>query len=393
MADENKVAQHPVAAGAVSTPEVKTVVSTDSKVIDKAISEGGEIEDVSLVEEATVVKKEKTDEAPTKAATGPKMEVVDNKVVITVGPKEAPKETPKVGTVLPGAKLAAAKPEVKKEAPKRLLPHLEMPEEYPLKQRLNILFYGDPGVGKTILAGTAQDVPEMRQVINIDAEGGHKVLAYRGDIPRFKIKSYRELAAVYEWVRAHCYHRSLGNMQRVAELEALARGLDAPPEKPMMINTVILDSMTEIQKYCMYQILGLDPSTQKLDYEPASAEIQEWGTSYEMIQVLIRNFRDLDVNVIACAAADNVQDDRKRLIYSPMLPGKLSKGIMYFFDHIGYYWAFTAESGEVIRRVYFQPGITYRAKNRFKDLKGTYIEAPTMQGIYELEQLPPINKP
>ncbi len=41
---------------------------------------------------------------------------------------------------------------------------------------LKLLVYGQPGSGKTYLAGTATKVPELSPVLFIDVEGGTKTL-------------------------------------------------------------------------------------------------------------------------------------------------------------------------------------------------------------------------
>ena len=59
--------------------------------------------------------------------------------------------------------------------------------------KMNILIYGDPGAGKTYLAGTAQDVPNMADVHVFNVDGGIMTLASRGDIRATDIHSVDDL--------------------------------------------------------------------------------------------------------------------------------------------------------------------------------------------------------
>ena len=59
--------------------------------------------------------------------------------------------------------------------------------------KLNVLIYGDPGSGKTHLAGTAQDVEEMKNVHFFNIDGGLMTLASRGDISATDIHSVEDL--------------------------------------------------------------------------------------------------------------------------------------------------------------------------------------------------------
>jgi len=158
----------------------------------------------------------------------------------------------------------------------------------------NILIYGKFGTGKTYLAGTAALVPEMRDVLYISLEGGEKTLkeisrmckAQNIDPKRIMVipvTSYKQYSYVYEFLKIHLKARDDNDEDTLRKLEAQVKNLSMDirkdPEKlkaaipkPLKFQTVITDSLTEAQKYCMYQILGIDPLRQKIDAEPDSAE-------------------------------------------------------------------------------------------------------------------------
>lgn len=303
---------------------------------------------------------------------------------------------------------------------------------------MNVLIYGAYGDGKTHLAGTAALVPEMRDILYISLEGGEKTLreimrlckANNVDpstVMVMPIQTYRQFAQMYETLKHHVQFRDSNNIQGLRSIEAQLRGvelleklgwqpkstepagvikemteailaLSKNQEKlaelipnPKKFRTVIIDSLTEAQKYCMYQILGIDPLKQKLDVEPDSAEWKDWGSSREMIQFLVRRFRDLDIHTILVAAVDEEQDAKKRIYYEPMLPGKLSKDVRGLVDIVGYIRKVPMDGGtKVVRRLYLEGGdyggVNIAAKHRFgSKLKTQYIDDPTMQTLFDLD--------
>lgn len=263
----------------------------------------------------------------------------------------------------------------------------------------NILLYGDFGVGKTFLAATAVLVPEMCDILYISLEGGEKTLkeiirlckASGVDPNRIMVipvQSYQQYAYVYEFMKIHVQARDKGDIETLRKLEAQVRGI-APEaiETPRQFRTVITDSLTEAQKYCMYQILGINPMNQKIDAEPDQAQFQDWGKSREMIQFLIRRFRDLPVHTILICGQDIEQDVRKQFHYDPMLPGKLSNDVRGLVDTVGYLTSIPQEGGTVIRRLFlvggFFGGAHIAAKNRYgSKLKGSWIDNPDMKTLY-----------
>ncbi len=56
-----------------------------------------------------------------------------------------------------------------------------------------ILLYGDPSSGKTHFIGTAQDVPELRDVLLVDIDGGGSTLFSRGDISSVEMKTTKSV--------------------------------------------------------------------------------------------------------------------------------------------------------------------------------------------------------
>lgn len=303
---------------------------------------------------------------------------------------------------------------------------------------MNVLIYGAFGDGKTHLAGTAALVPEMCDVLYISLEGGEKTLreimrlcvANQVDpkvVMVMPIQTYRQFAQIYETLKLHVQYRDSNNIAGLRSIEAQLRGVElleklgwqpkeVEPAKviaemsqailtlsknaeklaelipvPRKFRTVIIDSLTEAQKYCMYQILGIDPLKQKLDVEPDSAEWKDWGSSREMIQFLVRRFRDLDIHTIMVSAVDEEQDAKKRIYYEPMLPGKLSKDVRGLVDIVGYIRKVPMDGGaRVVRRLYLEGGdyggVNIAAKHRFgSKLKTQWLDDASMKTLYDLD--------
>jgi len=274
-----------------------------------------------------------------------------------------------------------ASPQTKSPGFKITFPHEE-------KKYIKMLIYGDFGTGKTHLCGTAQDVKEMQNVLNIDAEGGNKVLANRGDIPSIRVKKFSELSDIFEYLRAHCMFRDTNNVEMLKASEAYFRGVDVKEiNKPRIYNTVMIDSISEVARYCMYDLLGIDTDTIKLDAQLAQPEYKEWNALMEKIRLLIRKFRDLPMHTFFVASRQWDKDEQNRQLFTPNVQGKLANEIQGFMDHVGYYTLEKNEANEVHRFLILQPGKTYQAKNRFSKFTGVYIQDPIMNDIYELEVL------
>lgn len=278
---------------------------------------------------------------------------------------------------------------------------------------LSMLIYGDYGVGKTFLTGTAAFVEDYSDVLYLALEGGEKGLKQlvregkkRGiDVAKrimiIPIVTYKQYANIYEFLKLHVKFRDSNDIINLRRLEAQIRGftpqqckddkyLEETLPNPKKIRTVITDSLTEAQKYCMYQLLGIDPLTQRLDSEPEQAQFAEWGRSRDMIQFLVRRLRDLPINSIFICGQDIEQDAAKKFHYTPMLPGKLANDVRGLVDCVGYYMTVPLEGGSVARRLYLVGGMYgnahIAAKHRFgSNMKSAYIENPTMQDIWNLD--------
>lgn len=264
---------------------------------------------------------------------------------------------------------------------------------------LKMMVYGDYGTGKTHLTGTACQVPEMHDVIMINAESGDLTLqqfAEEHELSIITCTKFKQIARVYEYLRQHCIARDAGNFDKLRELQAFYTGVEPSAIKePKQFFTVIVDSLTEIEDYCMNDLLGITDIT-KLDDEVISAEWAEYKKQNSMIRRMIRNFRDLPMHVLFTCAQTYTQDDKKRRQYAPQLTGKLSSQVQGFMDIVGYLVVAQAneqteeekkeakKTGLAPRRLYIQPSPTgkFQAKCRFQ-YNQPYIDDPHVRKIAE----------
>lgn len=241
--------------------------------------------------------------------------------------------------------------------------------------QMNILIYGDPGVGKTHLAGTAQDVPEMRNVHVFNIDGGLMTLAPRGDI-------------------------SATNIRTVGELESeLYRIINHDP-KFDGIKTVVIDNITELQTLSLEEITTRESAVRKKkdkNYTIDDVYLEDYKIGGTQLARVLRGFRDLPMNVIYIAhRKDKMRKGTQTLEESkPSLTDKLCTAVMGYMDFVWY--LYTADeieeyesNGQVLqmsvthRYLLTQPMNLFKAKTRgekFAQRIGTIIRDPNMVDI------------
>jgi len=223
----------------------------------------------------------------------------------------------------------------------------------------NMLIYGDSGVGKTTLAGSAQAVLAMSPVLVIDIEGGTESLKHSyPNVEMIRVTTWKEMQEVYN---------------------VLHDG-DHPYQ------TVVLDSLTEIQKFNMYDIMN-DLAQKRPDLDPDVPGMREWGKNLEQIRRFVRGFRDLDIHTLFTSLAKSDKDQKTGITTTkPSLSGKMADEVAAFLDVVVYYYVKQIGDGtdaEFKRLLLTAKTDSQVAKDRTGRLP-MVIESPTMQNIYDL---------
>ena len=249
-----------------------------------------------------------------------------------------------------------------------------------------MLVYADYGVGKTFLAGTAADIPELRDVLCINAEGGDLTLtdpSHAFDkIDFIRCTNYALVARSYEFLKLHCQLRDQNDVDKLRQLESRFTGVpEEEIEEPKRYYTVIVDSLAEVESFNMSAILGVRDNV-RLDSEVQAAEWAEYKKNHTMIQRLVRSFRDLPMHVIFTCPRQYTQDENKRFVFAPQLTGKLSNQVQGFMDVVGFLVLKSVEEeGKTERRLWVQPAGRFAAKCRFSTYKKAYFDNPTLPSI------------
>ena len=255
-----------------------------------------------------------------------------------------------------------------------------------------MLIYGPYGVGKTQFASGVEEIPEMMGALMVNLDLGDEVLEWNSKIDLLDFKKYRQMTDLYYFLLKHCELRDKEPTPEVvrAMIKLESDYMQVPIkeiETPRRYRTVITDTLTELQKLCMYQLLGVDIEQARIDEPFTKPGYTEWGNVLEMILLLARKFRSLPINTIFLAQVDEDQDDKKQRFYRPMLQGQAQQNVQGFFDVVGYYTMRADVSGanvSIKRRLYLSPIGPFQAKNRFRHWNGHWLDDPTMLDLYKL---------
>ena len=223
---------------------------------------------------------------------------------------------------------------------------------------INLLAFAESGWGKTTLAGSADNVPAMRKVVVIDFEGGDLSLSHSyPNVDIVRVNKWSEVQAVYD--------------------ELFAGGHD--------YTTVVIDSLTELQKLNMYSIMGRVISDNPGREEDVPS-MREWGINLEQMRKFVRAYRDLPYNVIFTALVMEDKNQRTGVtVKKPSLSGKLKNEVAGFLDVVLYGYMKSID-GEQHRLLLSTNTDEIIAKDRTGKLPQVIVD-PNMKQLYELFNL------
>lgn len=204
---------------------------------------------------------------------------------------------------------------------------------------IKLLVYGDSGIGKTSLIGTAPSP------VVFSAEAGLLSLASI-QIPYVSITNLNELNDAYQWALSS--------------------------HEARQFQTVCLDSITEVGGLVLAHALSQvkDPR-------------QAYGELMEKMSSTIRLFRDLPGKNVYLSAQEVMQkdDDSGITKYTPSMPGKkLGPQMPYFFDEVFRMRIGRTAEGSEYRYLQTQPDFNSVAKDRSGKLSP--MEEPHLGKIF-----------
>jgi hypothetical protein len=224
-----------------------------------------------------------------------------------------------------------------------------------MMQSLTLLVHGESGVGKSWLGDT---VPGPRLII--DAEGGSTFT------PSEKVYWDSQTGAPPEG------HDSVVTLVRdFTTLQRIFQWLNSGQHP---FKSVVLDSLTEIQKRCMDVIAGTNQPTQ-----------QNWGQLLRDMETLVRQFRDLKMHplrpleVVMFITTSKPDSGKLR----PHVQGQLMLTLPQYVDVVGYMYVQPDAAGQLARILMVQPYPGFVAKDRTSKLD-PYVQNPNVGQMMEV---------
>ncbi len=211
-----------------------------------------------------------------------------------------------------------------------------------MTQTLAAVVHGESGAGKSYFGGT---LPGPRLVL--DSEGGSRFI--KSNKRRVTWNPLTEEPPKNDGTWDACFVKVTDWKQLHAAYQWLASGRHE-------FASVIVDSLTEMQKRLVDEVAGTDQPT-----------LQDWGTIGRHFEDMVRKLRDLTfhqekpVNVLMICLS-HLRDGETR----PFLKGQIELSLPAFVDVVGYLYteASTEEAGKIDRRMLIVPLNNIIAKDR-----------------------------
>lgn len=237
---------------------------------------------------------------------------------------------------------------------------------------LNVLAYGEPDTGKTYLAGTMQDHPDLSPAFHLGFEKGLLTVAYRKNYHAKEIRSIKALEEAVSILQDDC--RSA---------------------KPFF-KSLIVDNATELQSldidtvmYEAKQIAIAKSRGDTVDIDVPSP--REWGKIGKRLRRCVVSLRDLPLHTVWTAWRGEYTDEATDITrYFPKLSGFMKTEFSGYFDIVGYMQKENKKiDGKDSAFVTMQVAGTKRVKAKWRnkpDEVPGILEMPTMPMIWEFVQ-------
>ncbi len=224
-----------------------------------------------------------------------------------------------------------------------------------MNESLTILVHAESGMGKSWFGDTA---PSPRLIL--DAEGGSRFT------PSSNKVLWDPMTENPPVVEPGVDTTVVVNVRDFATVRRVFDWLNSGQHP---FESVVWDSLTEIQKRCLDNIVGIN-----------APRTQDWGTLLREMEALVRNYRDLathPVKPMACIVFLALTVTDKKGVMRPSLKGQLGTTMPQFVDVIGYLYTQVDESGGLQRLMMTQPFEGYVAKDRTDKLPQV-VASPTL---------------
>lgn len=228
----------------------------------------------------------------------------------------------------------------------------------------SLCIYGGPGTGKTTLAASSIEIPEMNPVLHLNIENGtQSIKDIYPDLEIIDIDHFKQLQTVYS---------------------ELYRARDHESQTCAGYKTIILDNLTEGQKKGMEHIFQAEKLAATginfTEFQMATFANGGWNQSSEQMRKLIRAFRELPCYIILVAWETDIEKSESRHKWTPAFTSKLAGEMPGMVNDV-YRLSITADGSN--SRV-LQTGLSKDvvAKDRTRKLPFK-LENPTMKLIHD----------
>jgi hypothetical protein len=161
-----------------------------------------------------------------------------------------------------------------------------------------IMFYGDPGTGKTTLLGTGMEDPRTTPMLWLDCGGNPESIRHNAHLPTIlHIDRIDDLNAPHDWLlKGQPDKHPFVTMCEKLEVQL------TPPYKSI----VAVDCMTELQRMYIKKFSG--NADKHPGDELAAVELREWGTTLMALINMISQYKQLPMHVFTTCHEDERRD-------------------------------------------------------------------------------------